>query len=138
MPATRSRRYSRRSGAAGQSQLAENSANLICTSTTFSPPRPIDHEPGARPDPIPARKVRLLTMSISLFATLSLLLNQSAVDAQQQYMPSGSSARFFGGSKQPRGITLSVVKNISESTPVGEVLFNFKAEDKSAPNYNLT
>uniref|UniRef100_A0A915E4Z8 Cadherin domain-containing protein n=1 Tax=Ditylenchus dipsaci TaxID=166011 RepID=A0A915E4Z8_9BILA len=41
-------------------------------------------------------------------------------------------------SKPTREITLNVVKNISESTPIGEVLLNFKAEDKSSPNYNYT
>ncbi|CAD5206401.1 unnamed protein product [Bursaphelenchus okinawaensis] len=40
--------------------------------------------------------------------------------------------------KNPRDIMLSVVKNISENTPVNTVLLNFRAEDKTAPNYNLT
>lgn len=40
-------------------------------------------------------------------------------------------------SKWTRQIQLSVVKNISEATQVGEVLQNFRAEDISSPNYNL-
>lgn len=48
-------------------------------------------------------------------------------------------SRFLNfATKSTRDILVSVVKNISENTPVGEVLLNFRAEDKSSPTYNLT
>jgi len=81
-------------------------------------------------------------MAVSMITLLSVL---DASHAQQQpppymqYSPSyGSRFSSLGSSKTPRGIQLSVMKNISEDVPVGELLFNFRAEDKDSPSYNLT
>ena len=53
----------------------------------------------------------------------------------QYYLPGH---RFVGPyQKTTREIMLSVVKNISEDTPVGEILLNFRAEDRGSNN-NLT
>lgn len=78
----------------------------------------------------------LALMLISL-----LLLNNGFANAQ--FMFGGNSfsgqSRFMNfAQKSTRDIAISVIKNISEETPIGEVLLNFKAEDKSSPNYNLT
>ncbi|VDK30266.1 unnamed protein product [Anisakis simplex] len=40
--------------------------------------------------------------------------------------------------KSQRDIIVTFIKNISEDTPVGELLATFKAEDKLSPTYNLT
>lgn len=57
----------------------------------------------------------------------------------QLYSPGGSLINHHQWQqKSTREIMLSVVKNISEATPVGEILLNFRAEDKSSPTYNLT
>jgi hypothetical protein len=58
-----------------------------------------------------------------------------------QYWPNnngGGGGRWMGGPKSPREIILTVVKNISEDTPIGEILLNFRAEDKGASAFNLT
>ncbi|KAI6218118.1 CBR-HMR-1 protein [Aphelenchoides besseyi] len=44
----------------------------------------------------------------------------------------------YSNNKSPRDILLSVVKNISENVQPGEVLFNFRAEDKNNPTYNIS
>jgi hypothetical protein len=68
-----------------------------------------------------------------------LPLGSQAQSLSLPYMQGGGGSRFMNfAAKIPRDIMLSVVKNISESTPIGEVLLNFRAEDKSSPTYNLT
>lgn len=75
----------------------------------------------------------------SIFLILMILMPiYSKAEWSNQNMPtyssSGSANRFSNYSPQKsRDILVSVVKNISESTPNGEVLLNFKAEA-----YNLT
>ncbi len=43
----------------------------------------------------------------------------------------------FAGKSQ-RDIVVTFVKNISEAVPVGELLANFRAEDRESATYNLT
>lgn len=67
---------------------------------------------------------------------------QSPWGGSQTYWPGGSLNHNHHHwplqQKNTREIMLSVVKNISEATSVGEILLNFRAEDKSSPTYNLT
>uniref|UniRef100_A0A915LUW4 Uncharacterized protein n=1 Tax=Meloidogyne javanica TaxID=6303 RepID=A0A915LUW4_MELJA len=67
---------------------------------------------------------------------------QSPWGGSQTYWPGGSlnhnHHQWPLQQKNTREIMLSVVKNISEATSVGEILLNFRAEDKSSPTYNLT
>ena len=71
----------------------------------------------------------------------SLFVPQSSWGGSQTYWTGGSinhHHQWHPQQKSTREIMLSVVKNISEATPVGEILLNFRAEDKSSPTYNLT
>uniref|UniRef100_A0A0M3K632 Cadherin domain-containing protein n=2 Tax=Anisakis simplex TaxID=6269 RepID=A0A0M3K632_ANISI len=51
---------------------------------------------------------------------------------------SGQSRFMSYAGKSQRDIIVTFIKNISEDTPVGELLATFKAEDKLSPTYNLT
>lgn len=77
---------------------------------------------------------KILLLSLTLLTLL--LLNNDVACAQFTY--SGQSRFMNFGPKSTRDIAISVIKNISEDTSIREVLLNFKAEDKSLPNYNLT
>lgn len=76
-------------------------------------------------------------------ASHSFFVPQSPWGGSQTYWSAGGSLNHNHHQwplqqKSTREIMLSVVKNISEATPVGEILLNFRAEDKSSPTYNLT
>lgn len=77
--------------------------------------------------------------SLFLFPIFILMLScWQTVDAQLPF--ENSNHRFFGyaNNKTPRDILLSVVKNISEESQPGELLLNFRAEDRSNPTFNLS
>lgn len=75
-----------------------------------------------------------------LFPLLIVILSYSHSANAQLPFETGSSHRFFGyANKNPRDIFLSVVKNISEDIKPGEVLLNFRAEQRYGPvSYNLS
>jgi hypothetical protein len=76
-----------------------------------------------------------------LFPILIVLFSayfQTAL-AQLPFETGPSNSRFFGyANKNPRELVLSVVKNISENVEPGELLLNFRAEDRNNPKYNLS
>ncbi|KAL3113056.1 hypothetical protein niasHT_013521 [Heterodera trifolii] len=77
-------------------------------------------------------------MAIFLLALFSPIYGQFPGPSPSLWA-NGVSHRWGGlQQKSTREIMLSVVKNISEDTPLGEILLNFRAEDKSSPTYNLT
>ena len=81
----------------------------------------------------------MLQLAFCLFAAIAILPAPAIAQfpGQQSYWQPGH--RGAGPQqKSTREIIVSLIKNISEETPVGEILLNFRAEDKSSPNYNLT
>jgi hypothetical protein len=77
--------------------------------------------------------------SLTQSGSHSSFIPQSPWGNSQSYWSNGGSHQWpLHQQKSTREIMLSVVKNISEATPVGEILLNFRAEDKSSPTYNLT
>jgi hypothetical protein len=81
-----------------------------------------------------------MSLVMVLFAGAAIVLASTTLTSAQLLYPSYAHARFMSNAPQKttREILVSVVKNITEDTPVGDVLFNFRAEDKSSPTYNLT
>ncbi|KAI3422308.1 Hmr-1p [Globodera pallida] len=97
-------------------------------------------ESGSPPTLSPSPMSIPSKMAIFLFVLVALL---SPVCGQSSGPSNPYWANGFhrwGGPQQKstREIMLSVVKNITEDTPWGEILLNFRAEDKSSPTYNLT
>uniref|UniRef100_A0A915AY47 Cadherin domain-containing protein n=2 Tax=Parascaris univalens TaxID=6257 RepID=A0A915AY47_PARUN len=88
------------------------------------------------------RRYRFL--SLVLFSAILTYSSGIMVEAQDLSLPfvggqfSGQSRFMSYAGKAERDIVVTFIKNISEDTPVGELLATFKAEDISSPTYNLT
>lgn len=132
---TKIRKNSKRHIQLRKGVVKNNYCNFRCSSTLSSPT--LTFYPKSHHQFSIVLSFLLLT-GILISIIPSLVVGQFAWPAQQQSYWSGSGHRWPVQQKSTREILLSVVKNISEDTSVGEILLNFRAEDKSSPTYNLT
>jgi len=114
-------------------------ANFYSPKSSIGPSPTLSSFPS--PSPLFPFHSKSFHSSIAIFALFLLLASISMANAQQLW-PNGFGGhhRWQNGPQQkiPRQIIISVVKKISEDVPVGEMLVNFRAEDKTSSGNNLT